>query len=167
MPKLVVCPGAKLAKLVDGAKPAGDEQKAIVAVHAKAVSANITNNIITRDDLDALEAMQSAAPTGDQETGDKDPPADDSSSADPASSSKSDGDESAADSGDDAGDGSEDQMTVAMAVRALDPANDDHWNNDGQPNVDAVKSVLGGDTTRAAIKEAAPGFDRAAASAAG
>jgi len=51
--------------------------------------------------------------------------------------------------------------SLAEAVQALDPENDDHWTNGGQPKVDAVASQLGRtDVTRAQVEAAAPGYNR-------
>lgn len=53
--------------------------------------------------------------------------------------------------------------SLATAIRALDPNNDDHWTRDGQPAVRAVEANRGAETTRAEIDAAAPGFNREAA----
>lgn len=55
---------------------------------------------------------------------------------------------------------------VAAAVTQLDHANDEHWTKTGEPAVDAVKAIVGGNVTRADIEAAAPDFNREAAVAA-
>lgn len=52
---------------------------------------------------------------------------------------------------------------VAHAVSQLDAENNEHWTKAGEPAVDAVKAIVGGEVTRADIEAAMPGFDRKAA----
>jgi len=52
---------------------------------------------------------------------------------------------------------------ILAAVKQLDPANEDHWTADGLPRMDAVEGLLGADTNRKAITNAAPDFNRGAA----
>jgi hypothetical protein len=54
---------------------------------------------------------------------------------------------------------------VNAALALLDPKNDDHWTQAGEPKVDAVKAIVGGDVSRDDIKAAAPDFDRDVAKA--
>jgi len=49
---------------------------------------------------------------------------------------------------------------ILAAVTQLDPANDEHWTADGQPRLDAVENLLGSDTSRKAVTNAAPEFTR-------
>lgn len=49
---------------------------------------------------------------------------------------------------------------ILEAVRGLDPNNDEHWTADGQPRLDAVENLLGGDVSRKAVTNAAPDFTR-------
>lgn len=51
-------------------------------------------------------------------------------------------------------------MDLIGALERLDPSNDEHWTNAGEPRVEAVSALLGEDVTRAAIQNAAPGFVR-------
>lgn len=52
---------------------------------------------------------------------------------------------------------------VLEAVHALDPQNDEHWTADGQPRLDAVENMLGGDVSRKQVTNAAPDFTRSVA----
>lgn len=56
-------------------------------------------------------------------------------------------------------------MTIADALKLLDPSNPDHWTTDGLPLVDAVRAAsgLGDEVSRQAITDAAPEFNREAA----
>lgn len=49
---------------------------------------------------------------------------------------------------------------VAAAVAQLDPENDDHWTQNGEPKVDAVEAIVGGKVSRADIEAAAPDAKR-------
>jgi hypothetical protein len=51
-------------------------------------------------------------------------------------------------------------MNILDALRNLDPLNDDHWTDGGDPRIDAVKAFLGTAVTRAEIVAAAPDFNR-------
>lgn len=48
------------------------------------------------------------------------------------------------------------------ALKALDPANDDHWTSDGLPRVDVITGLVGQAVTRADITGLAPGLTREA-----
>lgn len=55
-------------------------------------------------------------------------------------------------------------MTIEDALAALDPDNDEHWNQDGSPKVAVVESLVGDRSiTKADIDKAGAGFNRAAA----
>lgn len=50
---------------------------------------------------------------------------------------------------------------IVAALKALDPLNDEQWNNDGKPKMSAVEAALGRtDVTRAEVTAAAPDFNR-------
>lgn len=50
---------------------------------------------------------------------------------------------------------------IAEAVKALDPANDDHWTGGGLPRVDAISTAVADPTvSRRDVEQAAPGFTR-------
>lgn len=49
---------------------------------------------------------------------------------------------------------------IRAAIMMLDPEDDAHWTKDGLPATKAVEAMLGAETTRAAINEAAPGVTR-------
>lgn len=51
---------------------------------------------------------------------------------------------------------------IVAALKALDPANDDHWTSDGLPRLGALPAGL----SRKEVTDALPGFNRAAAQAA-
>lgn len=51
---------------------------------------------------------------------------------------------------------------ILDALKKLDPANDNHWTEDGAPRMDTVKMLAGNPgLTREAVTAAAPGFSRA------
>lgn len=51
--------------------------------------------------------------------------------------------------------------TIKTAVEMLDPANDDHWTQAGQPKVETVQAIASlENVTRKEIEDAAPGFAR-------
>jgi len=54
-------------------------------------------------------------------------------------------------------------LSIADAVGKLDPANDEHWTEDGLPRVDAVTKLVGRPVVRREVTEAAPKATRAAA----
>lgn len=56
--------------------------------------------------------------------------------------------------------------TVADALQALDPANDEHWTSRGVPSIDAMTKLLGRTVTRAEIEAVAPDYTRSVAKAA-
>lgn len=56
--------------------------------------------------------------------------------------------------------------TVADALQALDPANNDHWTSRGVPSIDAMAKLLGRSVTRAEIEAVAPDYTRSVAKAA-
>ena len=56
--------------------------------------------------------------------------------------------------------------TVANALQALDPANDEHWTSRGVPSIEALTKMLGQAVTRAEIEAAAPDFTRSVAKSA-
>lgn len=58
-------------------------------------------------------------------------------------------------------------MTLAEAIAALDPANDDHWTADGLPRMDAIMELTGDPSiTRKHVTDAAPQLTRSNAAAA-
>lgn len=56
--------------------------------------------------------------------------------------------------------------TVADALQALDPANDEHWTSRGVPSIEAMTKMLGRAVTRAEIEAVAPDYTRSVAKAA-
>lgn len=46
------------------------------------------------------------------------------------------------------------------ALKKLDRGNDDHWTDDGQPRLNAVKQVFGKSVSREEIAKEVPGFNR-------
>lgn len=56
--------------------------------------------------------------------------------------------------------------TVADALQALDPANDEHWTSRGVPSIEAMTKMLGRAVTRAEIEAVAPDFTRSVAKSA-
>ncbi|UUV44783.1 hypothetical protein RCRUDOLPH_16 [Rhodobacter phage RcRudolph] len=56
--------------------------------------------------------------------------------------------------------------TVADALQALDPANDEHWTARGVPSIEAMVKLLGRPVTRAEVEEVAPDYTRSVAKAA-
>lgn len=54
---------------------------------------------------------------------------------------------------------------VREALGNLDPANEEHWTQDGLPRLDAVEALLGGNASRKLITDAAPDFTREVAQA--
>lgn len=51
-------------------------------------------------------------------------------------------------------------LSIAQALAALDPSDDDHWTGDGLPKVELVAHLAGSGVTRARITDAAPDFNR-------
>lgn len=51
-------------------------------------------------------------------------------------------------------------MTLEAALAALDPDNDEHWNQDGSPKIAVLEDLTGGDVAKADLPE---GFSRAKA----
>lgn len=51
------------------------------------------------------------------------------------------------------GDGPFEPLTLAAAIQALDDANDDHWTQAGHPDISTLKSLTGGDVTRAMVDQ--------------
>lgn len=49
--------------------------------------------------------------------------------------------------------GSSQPMTLAEAVASLDDANDDHWTQAGHPDIATLKTLTGGDVTRAQVDQ--------------
>lgn len=56
--------------------------------------------------------------------------------------------------------------TVADALQALDPANEEHWTARGVPSIEAMTKMLGRVVTRAEIEAVAPEYTRSVAKAA-
>lgn len=56
--------------------------------------------------------------------------------------------------------------TVADALQALDPANEEHWTARGVPSIEAMTKMLGRVVTRAEIEAVAPEYPRSVAKAA-
>lgn len=55
-------------------------------------------------------------------------------------------------------------MEIQIALKMLDPQNDDHWTAQGTPRVGAVSELVGVEVSREEITNAAPSFTRKAAS---
>ncbi len=49
---------------------------------------------------------------------------------------------------------------ILAALEKLDPKNEEHWNNDGKPSMDALNALLLAPTTRKHLDEIAPDFRR-------
>lgn len=57
-----------------------------------------------------------------------------------------------------------DPMSLAAALAALDPENDEHWTTAGKPAMAAVEALMGDvSITRAQVEDAYPDFSREAA----
>lgn len=54
-------------------------------------------------------------------------------------------------------------MELKEALEKLDPANDDHWTDDGAPRLSAVVAVVGREVKRKEITDASPGLTRESA----
>jgi len=50
-------------------------------------------------------------------------------------------------------DGPFEPVTLAVAVASLDDANDDHWTQAGLPDISTLKTLTGGDVTRAMVDQ--------------
>lgn len=55
--------------------------------------------------------------------------------------------------------------TVADALKALDPANDEHWTARGVPSMSIIEQLMGRDVSRAEVEAVAPDLTRAVAKA--
>lgn len=51
-------------------------------------------------------------------------------------------------------------MELMAALKALDPAIDAHWTEDGQPDLNALKEMVGKRVTRKAVDKLAPDLTR-------
>ena len=54
---------------------------------------------------------------------------------------------------------------LLAAINLLDPTNDDHWTQSGDPAIAAIEEIYGKDTSRSEVNEVAPDYDRDAAAA--
>ena len=153
MSKLISVQGKKYRELCANAKPESDDQRAMVKTHQRAAAANRTNYVIKRACFETLEGMQPGQTKGDQ-SGSKQKPKD---QRPVITSTVKETKET----------NNKPELSLVEAVRALDPANDDHWTKSGQPAMKAVEALVGSDSvTRDEVEAVAPGFDREAAKAA-
>lgn len=56
-------------------------------------------------------------------------------------------------------------LTLAEAIGALDPDNEDHWTSNNLPSLDVLSEMTGARVSRAQVDEHADGFTRAKAKA--
>lgn len=149
MTKLIYVQRPLYLSLIEAFKPSTPADERLIKVHTStaARTAAFSGVTISQKDFDRLESGksdQTQKPAAQPET-DPQPAAD--AESDLANEPTPDAE----------------AMTVAEAVAQLDPNDDSHWTKPGLPNIRSVEAILGADTNRDEINQAAPGFTRTVA----